>query len=137
MSQSLVADLREISEIARQLRDLRAQALGVITKSDERTDREDAIAAVALITDQRTALRVAFDSLHVRSFAFDDLLEKIDDDFFSAVAVKDGDAFYDLRDGELGGAATNPEVIAGLEKALSHRLETIRAGLVPIKHLLT
>jgi|SRR5277367_88840 len=128
MSQNLLADLREIAGIARELQGLRSSALSVITKSDVSADRINAICAIALIADQRLALRAAFQSLQVVKLGFDDLLEQTDDDLVRAQAMKEGEEFYFMHEGELGGAALRQEVSAGLEAAFALRLEQIRVG---------
>jgi hypothetical protein len=136
MSQNLLADLREIAAIARELKELRDSALSVIVKSSVSADRVNAISAIALIADQRLALRAAFQSLQVVKLEFDDLLEQTDDDLVRAQAMKEGREFYLMRDGELGGAALPQEVTAGLEAAFPLRLGQIREGSDWVKELL-
>jgi len=136
MSPSLLAELREIVDIAKQLKALRERALAAFAKADEPSDVTDAIAAVALVEDARLALQVAFGSLGVRSFQYTALPDLSEDDLVRAEAVEDPQAVYDLRDDTLGGAATNPQVYAGLQRALPQRLDNIRLALEPIERLL-
>src|SRR5271163_1122094 len=117
--------MKEIGRVARKLQSLQERAWTVYRTSEDSTTRSRAISAIAHVGDAQQTLRAVFESLDVRDFPFEELLNKSDKELYEANFLREAKSFCKMHEGELGGAENLSEVVGGLYFAIGSRLQQI------------